>query len=117
MYYKQVKLDDAAQKVYDQLRVAVAKNRPDPDDFIEQLRQIINARALLASVNELLRSAIDEDPRDADAIEDVIDATSLFAEQCDSDAKFQDWHDELERCANHYEIRTVSEDDMPQRAV
>ena len=112
MYYKQVKLDDAAQKVYDQLRVVVAKNRPDPDVFIEQLRQILNANSLIRSINNGLQAVIDDDPTEVDKIADVDDAIEIFANQTDSDGKSDDWHDELDRASHHLELVLVGEDQL-----
>ena len=114
MYYKQVKLNDAAQKVYDQLRVVVAKNRPDPDVFIEQLRQILNARELIGTINRALQCVIDEDPRTVEYYAEVGEGVRI-GNLVDSDAKMDDWHDECDRCANHMEVMNVHETDMPER--
>ena len=64
MYYKQAKLNAAAERTYNQLRALVAKNVADPDLYIEQLRQILNARLFVVPINIALREAIDNVPED-----------------------------------------------------
>ena len=110
MYYKQAKLNAAAERTYNQLRTLVAKNVADPDLYIEQLRQILNARLFMVPINIALREAIDDEPERAEGYEQVSDAIDVFGEAVDSSNVIDDFWDEVGRSANHMEIASVPED-------
>lgn len=114
MYYKQVKLNAAAERTYNQLRTLVAKNVADPDTYIEQLRRILNARLFAVPINIALREAIDNNPGRVEEYEQVGDAIDVLSEAVDSGNVIDDFWDEVDRSAAHMEITNVPEDRMPE---
>lgn len=114
MYYKQVKLNAEAERIYNQLRTLVAKNVADPDVYIEQLRRILNARLFAVPMNIALREAIDSKPERVEEYEHVDDAIDALGEAVDSGNVIDDFWNEVDRSAAYMEIANVPEDQMPE---